>query len=214
MYEAIVLIHVVAILVFAGAHLVSGVAIFQARSEGDRGRLTAVLGRSRQALMVAFIALLVSLIAGVVLAFLGEWWGRLWIWASIGLIVVVGGLMTPMAAIPMNQLRGSARHAGRQARGRRGGAGSPGRRDRRGRPGEAPARGGRGDRRRRLPRDRLADGVEALLVREIDEPVQLAGPRPAPSAHGARHPRTRALIRRRDRGPSPTRGPRRGRRRP
>jgi uncharacterized membrane protein len=107
MYEAIVLIHVVAILVLAWAHLVSGVAIFQARSEGDRGRLSAVLGRSRQALMVAFIALLVSLIAGVALAFMGEWWGRLWIWASIGLIVVVGGLMTPMAAIPMNQLRGA-----------------------------------------------------------------------------------------------------------
>jgi hypothetical protein len=214
MYEAIVLIHVVAILVFAGAHLVSGVAIFQARSEGDRGRLTAVLGRSRQALMVAFIALLVSLIAGVVLAFLGEWWGRLWIWASIGLIVVVGGLMTPMAAIPMNQLRGAL---GMQVGKPEEGEAAPvpqGRRDRRGRPGEAPARGGRGDRRRRLPRDRLADGVEALLVREIDEPVQLAGPRPAPSAHGARHPRTRALIRRRDRGPSPTRGPRRGRRRP
>jgi uncharacterized membrane protein len=107
MYEAIVLIHVVAILVFAGAHLVSGVAIFQARSEGDRGRLTAVLGRSSQALIVAVIALPVALITGVVLAFMGEWWGRLWIWASIGLIVVVGGLMTPMATIPMNQLRGA-----------------------------------------------------------------------------------------------------------
>jgi len=107
MHEAIVLIHVVAILVFAGAHLVSGVAMFQARSEGDRGRLTAVLGRSSQALMVAVIALLVALITGVVLAFMGELWGRLWIWASIGLIVVVGGLMTPMATIPMNQLRGA-----------------------------------------------------------------------------------------------------------
>jgi len=111
MYEAIVLIHVVAILVFAGAHLVSGVAMFQARSEGDRGRLTAVLGRSSQALIVAVIALLVALlvalITGVVLAFMGELWGRFWIWASIGLIVVVGGLMTPMATIPMNQLRGA-----------------------------------------------------------------------------------------------------------
>jgi hypothetical protein len=57
--------------------------------------------------MVAVIALLVALITGVVLAFMGELWGRLWIWASIGLIVVVGGLMTPMATIPMNQLRGA-----------------------------------------------------------------------------------------------------------
>lgn len=107
MYEVLVLVHVLAILIFAGAHLVSAVAMFQARSTSDRGRLTAILGRSQQALMVAFIALLVSLLAGVVLAFLGNWWGRLWIWASIGLIVVVGGLMTPMAAIPMNQLRGA-----------------------------------------------------------------------------------------------------------
>ena len=71
MYEAIVLIHVVAILVFAGAHLVSGVAMFRARSEGDRGRLTAVLGRSSQAVIVAVITLIVALITGVVLAFMG-----------------------------------------------------------------------------------------------------------------------------------------------
>lgn len=105
MYGTLVLVHVAGVLVFAAAHLVSALAMFQARGETDRGRLTAILGRSQKALTVAFIALLVGLLAGVVLAFQGGFWGRLWIWASIGLVIVVGGLMTPMAAIPMNQLR-------------------------------------------------------------------------------------------------------------
>jgi uncharacterized membrane protein len=105
LYDGLVLVHVISILVFVGAHAVSAMAMFQVRSEADSAKLAAILGRSASALMVATIAVIVSLIAGVVLGFMGSHWGRLWIWASLVMLVAVGGAMTPMAAIPMGNVR-------------------------------------------------------------------------------------------------------------
>ena len=105
MYGTIVLIHIVAVLVFVAAHAVSAVAMFQVRAEPDRGKLTAILNRSGQALMVAGIAILVVLVAGVILGFMGPYWGRLWIWVSLVLLIAAGGVMTPLGGIPMSNVR-------------------------------------------------------------------------------------------------------------
>jgi hypothetical protein len=101
----LMLIHVLAPLVFVIAHGVSAVAMFQVRGQSDRAVLTATLNRSSKALIVAYIALLVLLVAGVILGFVGGWWGSLWIWVSLVLLVVVGGAMTPFAGIPMSGVR-------------------------------------------------------------------------------------------------------------
>lgn len=105
MYGAIVLIHVGAILVFIVAHAMSAMAMFQVRAESDRTRLTSILARSASSLMIALLAVTVSLIAGIVLGIMGGHWGRLWIWASLILLLAVGGAMTPMARIPMGNVR-------------------------------------------------------------------------------------------------------------
>ena len=105
MYPLIVLIHVVAILIFIAAHVLSAVAMFQVRSESDRAKLTQILNRSASALLVATIAIIVSLLAGIVAGIMGGWWGRLWIWVSLVLLIAVGGAMTPFAAIPMGNVR-------------------------------------------------------------------------------------------------------------
>jgi hypothetical protein len=99
------LIHVLAALVFVIAHAVSAVAMFQVRGQSDRAVLTATLNRSSKAQIVTYIALLVLLAAGVILGFVGSWWGSLWIWVSLVLFIGVGGAMTPFAAIPMNGVR-------------------------------------------------------------------------------------------------------------
>jgi hypothetical protein len=101
----LILIHVLASLVFVVAHAVSAVAMFQVRGQSDRAVLTATLNRSSKALIVAVIALLILLVAGVILCFVGGWWGSLWIWVSLVLFVGVGGAMTPFAAIPMRGVR-------------------------------------------------------------------------------------------------------------
>ena len=105
MYPLIVLVHVVAIVIFAIAHAISAAAMFQVRAEPDRAKLEAILNRSGQALMIAGIAVLVALVAGIVLGFMGNWWGQLWIWVSLVLIIVVGGAMTPLAGSPMTNVR-------------------------------------------------------------------------------------------------------------
>ena len=79
--------------------------MFQVRGQSDRAVLAATLNRSSKALIVAYIALLVLLVAGVILGFAGSWWGSLWIWVSLVLLVVVGGAMTPFAGIPMSGVR-------------------------------------------------------------------------------------------------------------
>ncbi|HZM72262.1 MAG TPA: hypothetical protein VFC71_02705 [Candidatus Polarisedimenticolia bacterium] len=105
MYGIVVLIHIVAVLVFIAAHAVSAAAIFQVRAEPDRAKLTHILTRSGTALIVAFLALLVVLVAGIILGFMGGWWGRLWIWASLVVFVGVTLAMTPFAANPMRAVR-------------------------------------------------------------------------------------------------------------
>jgi uncharacterized membrane protein len=104
-HPTLILIHVLASLVFVVAHAVSAVAMFQVRGQSDRAMLTATLNRSSKALIVAVIALLILLVAGVILCFVGGWWGSLWIWVSLVLFVGVGGAMTPFAAIPMRDVR-------------------------------------------------------------------------------------------------------------
>jgi uncharacterized membrane protein len=105
LHPTLILIHVLAALVFVIAHAVSAVAIFQVRGQSDRAVLTATLNRSSKAMIVAYIALVVLLVAGVILGFVGSWWGSLWMWVSLVLFVVVGWVMLPFAATPMSGVR-------------------------------------------------------------------------------------------------------------
>jgi uncharacterized membrane protein len=105
LHPTLILIHVLAALVFVIAHAVSAVAIFQVRGQSDRAVLTATLNRSSKAMTVAYVALVVLLVAGVILGFVGSWWGSLWMWVSLVLFVVVGWAMLPFAATPMSGVR-------------------------------------------------------------------------------------------------------------
>lgn len=105
MQGILILVHIVAALVFIVAHAVSAAAIFQVRAESDRAKLIATLNRSQQAVLIATLALVVVLIAGIWLGFLGSWWGQLWIWVSLILLVGVGIAMTPLGVDPMNNVR-------------------------------------------------------------------------------------------------------------
>ena len=54
---------------------------------------------------MAYVAIPVLLVAGIWLGFLGSYWGRLWIWVSLILLIGVGIAMTPLAAGPMRRVR-------------------------------------------------------------------------------------------------------------
>ena len=106
LYPWVVLVHVIAVMLFFIAHGASAFVGLRLRGERDPARVQALLDLSRWSLgPAAGIALLVGFLAGIVAAFAGGWWGHLWIWLSLATFLAVGGLMTPLAAIKLAQMR-------------------------------------------------------------------------------------------------------------
>jgi hypothetical protein len=103
----IVLIHVVGVLIFVLAHGVSVGVLLRLRSERDPAALRTLLDLSRRSLTVAGIGFLIWFLGGILAGFSGNWWttGRLWIWASLVIAIVITGLMTPMGRFYLNRVR-------------------------------------------------------------------------------------------------------------
>jgi hypothetical protein len=106
-HELIVTAHVVGVLLFVIAHAVSAFVLIRIQSENEPDKLRGLLRMSRLSLNVAGIGFLIWFVAGVVAGFSGGWWtsGRLWIWASLVVAVVITGLMTPMGRMYLNRIR-------------------------------------------------------------------------------------------------------------
>jgi hypothetical protein len=107
-YPWIVYAHVLGAFAFAAGHGVAATMAFRLRSERDPVRIAAILDFSlwqvspRSLMSIGFIVLFLS---GIAAGFIGGHWGRLWIWVAIGLLVVITGLMTPVAAGHYNKVR-------------------------------------------------------------------------------------------------------------
>jgi len=104
-YPWVVIAHVFFVIIAFGAHGTSAFAMFQARHDADRTRLAAVLDLSQASLAISGVALLLAVLLGIAAAIMGDHFGRLWPWASIGVVVVAFGVMTPIGANPMSDLR-------------------------------------------------------------------------------------------------------------
>lgn len=105
LYDWVVLGHVITVILAFTAHGVSAFAMFRIRAERDRARLAAILDLSGSSLAVASIGLLVGIVLGIAAAIMGGHFAKLWPWVSIVVLVIVSGLMTPLAGIPMNGVR-------------------------------------------------------------------------------------------------------------
>jgi hypothetical protein len=105
LYGWVVYGHIIAVILSFAAHGVSAFVMFRVRTERDRTRLSAILDLSSSALTAAGIGLLVAVILGIAAAVMGGHFAKFWPWASIVVLVVVFGSMTPLAAIPLNKLR-------------------------------------------------------------------------------------------------------------
>jgi hypothetical protein len=125
LYPWVVVAHVFFVIIAFGAHGTSAYAIFQAKRETDRARLAAVLDLSGTSLALAGVALVLALILGIVAAIMGNHFSRLWPWVAIGVVILVFGVMTPVGANPMSNVRQAL--------------GQPSRADRQGAPPPAPA---------------------------------------------------------------------------
>jgi uncharacterized membrane protein len=98
-------LHVAAVLLFVAGHGVSMAVVFRLRHETDPARMLALLDISGWSLGVAGIGMLAVLATGIVDGIVREAFGQAWIWLSLALFVVVGGLMTPIAGGYTSALR-------------------------------------------------------------------------------------------------------------
>jgi hypothetical protein len=116
LYPWIVFVHVLAAFAFVLAHGASALAAFRVRAEREPQRLAVLLDLSNWALVLMYVSLLVLVAAGVAAGIVGNWFGQVWIWAAIGVLVAVTVAMLAYAAPYYERLR---RAIGQDARGRR-----------------------------------------------------------------------------------------------
>lgn len=105
MYPWIVFIHVLGGFLFMIGHGASAAAMFRVRTERNVEKLKAILDLSRTLNGFSNGALLVMLASGITLGFMGRWWGEVWLWTALGLLVVMFVLMAVFGAYYFNQLR-------------------------------------------------------------------------------------------------------------
>lgn len=108
MYAYIVLLHVVGAFVFALAHGVSVAVGLRLRGVRSREQVAALLELSGMAIGGLYVGLLLLLIGGVWAGFAGNHWGRLWIWAAIGVLVFVTVAMYAIATPFYGRMRAAA----------------------------------------------------------------------------------------------------------
>ncbi|HWH24049.1 MAG TPA: DUF2269 family protein [Candidatus Limnocylindria bacterium] len=101
----IIFVHVASAFVFAAGHGVSIFMAFRLRRERQPERIAAMLDLSSYALIAASVALLVLLVTGIAAGWLLGSFGRWWVWISLGLLIVIAGVMTPVGATYYNTIR-------------------------------------------------------------------------------------------------------------
>lgn len=110
----VVFIHIASAFAFAAGHGVSLFVAFRLRGERDPARVAALLDISRYSLPAAGLGLIALLVSGIAAGIMLGSFNQAWIWISLVLLVVIGILMTPMAANYYTTLR---RAVGQRTRG-------------------------------------------------------------------------------------------------
>jgi hypothetical protein len=104
-YPWVVFIHVASVVLMFFAHGASAAVALKLRTERDPARIAALLDLSGWSLGAAGVALLVVFVSGILAGIMGGWWGQLWIWAALVILVLVSGLMTPLGVGYLNEVR-------------------------------------------------------------------------------------------------------------
>jgi amino acid transporter len=104
-YQWVVFTHVLAVFGFLIAHGASAAVIFRLRRERDVSTIRVLLDLSRRANGVANACLLLLIVAGVAAGFIGGWWGRYWIWAALGALILLTVAMFAVGSGPLTRVR-------------------------------------------------------------------------------------------------------------
>ncbi len=92
-YQIVLYLHVASALGFFLFHGATASATFGLKREKGRESIELLLRMRELGGVGGFLSLMVMLISGIVLGFMGQWWSELWIWASIAIFLVIGIVM-------------------------------------------------------------------------------------------------------------------------
>ena len=90
----LVFAHIVGAFTFILSHGVSMFVAFRVRTERDPAVVAALLDLSKLAVTIAAFAVIFLLATGVASGFVGDYWGRRWIWVSLGILILLWGYMS------------------------------------------------------------------------------------------------------------------------
>jgi hypothetical protein len=110
LYVWLKFLHLAGLGLFLFGHGISGGTSFALRNRPAGEVSRALLQLSMWSYRIAYPGLLLLILTGVGMGFMGSWWGRGWIWASIAILVILFGLMT-YVSIPYHQSRAAAKEA-------------------------------------------------------------------------------------------------------
>jgi hypothetical protein len=98
-------LHIAGAFGFLTTHGVSVGVAFRLRRERDPSRIMALLELSSSSVTLMYLSLVLLLTGGVVLGFIGHWWGDTWIWVSLGTLAAVMVAMYGLATRYYRRLR-------------------------------------------------------------------------------------------------------------
>ena len=103
-------LHLAGLGVFLFGHGMAGGASLALRNRPAGEVSRALLQLSIWSYRIAYPGLGLLILTGVWMGFIGTWWGRGWIWASIAILVIVFGLMTYLST-PYHRSRDAVKEA-------------------------------------------------------------------------------------------------------
>lgn len=107
MYPWLVYLHILATFTFMLAHGVSSVVSWRLRGQRDPATVRAWLElyANNGVYAVLYGSLLVLLLSGIIAGFMGNWWGRAWIWVSLILLIAMIIAMFALGSAYYNKVR-------------------------------------------------------------------------------------------------------------
>src|SRR5262249_22712052 len=105
LYQWIVYAHILAVFAFLLAHGTATAITFKLRGERKIERIRALLDLSASMRFLGSVSLLVLILAGIILGFMGNWWGHGWMWTALILLVLMSVAMSLLASRPLVQAR-------------------------------------------------------------------------------------------------------------
>jgi hypothetical protein len=103
----LVFIHVFFGFLYLLSHGASFTTSYRFKHESDLKQIQAQLDLSKSSFALMWISLLVMMVAGIVLGFLGQRWSSGWIWVSLGMLLIILVVMGVIASRHFHRIRKS-----------------------------------------------------------------------------------------------------------